>query len=141
MTYFLEKYYTLDFDNTLKPALYGHCLVRPCNLDYQKVLDFFHGKMRKTAFLHLEGQIAMYNAKSAKCYYEPDNGNGFKSVEEWLIWLELNKGISPDFEEMHISTVRNILFDDYIAKTTDLHTNEVLYDSMETTLAKLKKKS
>lgn len=138
MIYFLEKYYTLDFDNTLKPALYGHCLVRPCNWEYQKVLDFFHGKMLKNAFLHLEGQIAMYNAKSAKCYYEPNDSNGFKSVEEWLIWLELNKGISPDFEEMHISTM---YLDDYIVKTTNLHTNEVLYDSMETTLAKLKKKS
>lgn len=138
MTYFLEKYYTLDFDNKLLPAPYGHCLIRPCNWDYKDVLDFLNGKMSKKVSLQLDGQIALYNVKNANYYKHLDDSQDFNSIEEWLIWLELTKGISPDFEEVHVCTT---YLDDYIVKTIDLHTNEVLYDSVEPTLAKLKTKN
>ena len=134
MTHFLEKYYVVDYDGKLQPAKYGFCLIRPCRQDYGKVLDFMHGKLPKTYYIRLEGQVAMYSIDNA--YKTNERTPDFKSIEEWLIWLELNKGISPDFEEVHIQSMLHL--DDYIAKTIDLHTKEVLYDSMEETFKKVK---
>ena len=134
MTYFLEKYYNLDFDNKLQPAEYGHCLIRPCNWDYKDVLDFLTGKMPKEVSLRLDGQIASYNVKNSNYYTQPDSQD-FKTIEEWLIWLDLAKGISPDFEETHVCAIPHL--DDYIVKTIDLHTKEVLYDKMDDVIARL----
>ena len=132
MTYFLEKYYNLDCDNKLQPAEYGHCLIRQCNWEYEDVLDFFNRKMPKEVSLCLDELVALYD------YPQPDDRQDFKTVEEWLIWLDLTKGISPDFETMHVCTTDRV--NDYLVKTLDLHTNEVLYDSIATTLATMKKK-
>ena len=133
MTYFLQKYYTLDFDHKLQPAEYGHCLIRQCNQEYKDVLDFFNKKMPKEASLCLDKLIALYD------YPQLDDRQDFKTIEEWLIWLDLTKGISPDFETMHVCTTDRV--NDYLVKTLDLHTNEVLYDSVETTIVELKNKS
>jgi len=134
MTYFLEKYYELDFNGILKPATYVQCLVRPCDQDYAKVLDVLNGKMKsKDNFILLQGQVAMYSQNRS---FQQDGE--FKSVEEWLIWLELTKGISPDFEDIHVLTFGKL--DDYIAKTTDLRTGELLFDKQDEVVAKLRKK-
>lgn len=133
MTYFLQKYYILDFDDKLQPVEYGHCLIRSCNWDYKDVLDFFNRKMPKDASLYLDGLAALYD------YAQPDDRQDFKTIEEWLIWLDLTKGISPDFETMHVCTTDRV--NDYLAKAIDLHTNEVLCDSVEAIIAELKNKS
>ena len=133
MTYFLQKYYNFDFDYKLQPAEYGHCLIRQCNWEYKDVLDFFHRKMPKEVSLCLCELVALYD------YPQPDDRQDFKTIEEWLIWLDLTKGISPDFETMHVCTTDRV--NDYLVKTLDLHTNEVLYDSVATTIVELKNKS
>ena len=133
MTYFLQKYYNVDFDHRLQPAEYGHCLIRQCNWEYKDVLDFFHRKMPKEVSLCLGELVALYD------YPQPDDRQDFKTIEEWLIWLDLTKGISPDFETMHVCTTDRV--NDYLAKAIDLHTNEVLCDSVEATIAELKNKS
>ena len=133
MTYFLEKYYNLDCDNKLKPVEYGHCLIRQCNWEYKDVLDFFNRKMPKEVSLCLGELVALYD------YSQSDDRQDFKTIEEWLIWLDLTKGISPDFETMHVCTTDHV--NDYLAKAIDLHTNEVLCDSVETTIVELKNKS
>lgn len=119
MTYILQKYYTLDFDHKLQPAEYGHCLIRQCNWEYKDVLDFFHKKMPKEASLCLGELVALYDGAQS------DDRQDFKTVEEWLIWLDLTKGISLDFETINVCTIPHL--DDCIVKTIDLHTNEVLY--------------
>ena len=133
MTYFLQKYYNFDFDHKLQPAEYGHCLIRQCNWEYKDVLDFFNRKMPKEVSLCLDELVALYD------YAQPDDRQDFKTIEEWLIWLDLIKGISPDFETMHVCTTDHV--NDYLVKTIDLHTNEVLCDSVETTIVELKNKS
>ena len=132
MTYFLQKYYNFDFDYKLQPAEYGHCLIRQCNWEYKDVLDFFNKKMPKEVSLCLGKLVALYDGAQS------DDRQDFKTAEEWLIWLDLTKGISPDFETINVCTMSHL---DYNVKTIDLHTNEVLYDSIETTIKKLKKKS
>ena len=131
MTYFLEKYYTLDFDHKLQPVEYGHCLIRPCDWAYKDVLDFFNRKCQKKS-LCLGELVALYDGT------QPNDRQDFKTIEEWLIWLDLTKGISPDFETINVCTTPHL--DDCLVKTLDLHTNEVLYDSVATTLATMKKK-
>ena len=133
MAYFLQKYYTLDFDHKLQPVEYGHCLIHQCNWEYKDVLDFFHRKMPKEASLCLDELIALYGG------VQSDDRQDFKTVEEWLIWLDLTKGISPDFETINVCTIPHL--DDCLVKTLDLHTNEVLYDSVATTIFELKNKS
>ena len=133
MTYFLQKYYNFDFDYKLQPAEYGHCLIRQCNWEYKDVLDFFNRKMPKEVSLCLDELVALYD------YPQPDDRQDFKTIEEWLIWLDLTKGISPDFETMHVCTTDHV--NNYLVKTIDLHTNEVLYDLVETTIVELKNKS
>ena len=132
MAYFLQKYYTLDFDHKLQPVEYGHCLIRQCNWEYKDVLDFFNRKMPKEVSLCLDELVSLYD------YPQPDDRQDFKTIEEWLIWLDLTKGISPDFETMHVCTTDRV--NDYLVKTLDLHTNEVLYDSVATILVTMKKK-
>ena len=133
MTYFLQKYYILDFDDKLQPAEYCHGLIRQCNWEYKNVLDFFNKKMPKEVSLCLDKLIALYDG------VQSDDRQDFKTIEEWLIWLDLTKGISPDFETMHVCTTDRV--NDYLAKAIDLHTNEVLCDSVEATIAELKNKS
>lgn len=133
MTYFLQKYYNFDFDCKLQPAEYGHCLIRQCNWEYKDVLDFFNRKMPKEVSLCLDELIALYDGT------HPNDRHDFNTIEEWLIWLDLTKGISPDFETMHVCTTDRV--NDYLVKTLDLHTNEVLYDSVATTIVELKNKS
>ena len=88
--------------------------------------------MPKEVSLCLDELVALYD------YSQSDDRQDFKTIEEWLIWLDLTKGISPDFETMHVCTIPHL--DDCLVKTLDLHTNEVLYDSVETIIAKMKKK-
>ena len=125
MTYFLEKYYNFDFDHKLQPAEYGHCLIRQCNWEYKDVLGFFNRKMPKEVSLCLDELVALDD------YPQLDDRQDFKTVEEWLIWLDLTKGISPDFETINVCTTDHV--NAYLMKTLDLHTNEVLYDSVATT--------
>lgn len=88
--------------------------------------------MPKEVSLCLDELVALYD------YPQPDDRQDFKTIEEWLIWLDLTKGISPDFETMHVCTTDRV--NDYLVKTLDLHTNEVLYDSVATILVTMKKK-
>ena len=136
MTYFLEKYYNLDCDNALQPTECCYCLIRQCNWNYKDVLDFFHRKMPKEVSLCLDELIATYGVTNTNYYAQPYNRQDFKTIEEWLIWLDLAKGISPDFETVNVCTVPHL--DDCLVKThvktLDLHTNEVLYDSVMTTV-------
>ena len=136
MTYFLEKYYEVGHDGKLHPIMYSTALVRPCSWDYKKVLDFLNGKLRKTTSLLLEGAVAHYSTSSISNEYWRQDAKMFSSIEEWLIWLDLEKGITPDFEEVHIQSANRI--HDYIAKTTDLRTKEVLYDNVDGIIMKIR---
>lgn len=133
MTYFLEKHYDL-VDDKLEKAKYGHIMVRPCKDDYKTVLAIMKNTHPTRNEIRLEGQCAMFNDV---------NGFGgtlekmFGSLEEWIIWLNLEKGILLDFEEIHIY---DAMYNDYVAKTIDLHTKEVLYDDTEKIIAKLNHK-
>ena len=88
--------------------------------------------MPKEVSLCLDKLIALYDG------VQSDDRQDFKTIEEWLIWLDLTKGISPDFETINVCTIPHL--DDCLVKTLDLHANEVLYDSVETTIAEMKKK-
>ena len=89
--------------------------------------------MPKEVSLCLDGLVALYDGT------HPNDKHDFKTIEEWLIWLDLTKGISPDFETLHVCTTDHV--NDYLVKTIDLHTNEVLCDSVATTIVELKNKS
>lgn len=89
--------------------------------------------MPKEVSLCLSELVALYD------YPQSDDRQDFKTIEEWLIWLDLTKGISPDFKTINVCTIPHL--DDCLVKTLDLHTNEVLYDSVATTLATMKKKT
>ena len=118
MTYFLCKYYSAEFGK-LVPNKYAHTLVRPCKWSYDKVLDFLNGKVK--AEMILDGQVAMFTTSEM---YASSQQPVFKTIDEWMVWLNYAKGIVPDFEEIYYSKD----FKDYVAKTTDLRTGKVLYD-------------
>ena len=131
MTYFLEKHYDL-VNGKLEKANYGHIMVRPCKDDYETVLAIMKNAHPTRNEICLEGQCAMFNDV---------NGFGgtlekrFGSLEEWMIWLNLEKGIFLDFEDV-------LIYDEhwhntYNAKTIDLHTKEVLWDDTEKIIAEI----
>lgn len=122
MTYFLQKTFTLNSDGILTPSIYGYCLIRPCKLEYSKILDY----TLSTKSICLEGSIAMLQDFKLQ---------DFNSVEEWIIWLSLNKNIMPDFEETCIYKYNN--YHEYVVKLVDLHTQKVLYDRIDETVAYL----
>ena len=112
MTYFLEKYFELDSHSNLLPIRFYHAIIRPCEWDYTKARAFILGKLKDKS-MELGGQVAGYEDKKM-------------SIEEWLIKLELEKGISPSFEDTYVRAFGD--FNDYLAKTVDLQTKEVLFD-------------
>ena len=122
MTYILEKYYELDSKGELHKAKWMYAIVRPCKHDYDFLLKAFTGKLDKETVIKYEGQVASYD--------DPFGSTSkAKTVEEWLIDLDLSKGIRPDFEEMYIQYEMTI--DYYSVKTIDLHTNKVIYDNVD----------
>ena len=132
MTYFLEKTYELDDDGHLVASRYCSTLIRPCEWEYSKVLDWHAGRLpRKDDVLTLGGQVASFNDNLSQ------DSRRFDSIEEWMIWLELNKGIVPDFEETRIQTRDHLK--EYTAKSIDLHTDKVLFDAMADTIELVKK--
>lgn len=135
MTYFLEKNYCIDLDGNITPSKYAFALVRPCCWSYSKVLDFLTGHGKKNESLVLQGQVAMFNNCNFNCSLHAPT---FKTFEEWLIYLNIQKGIFPDFEDTRIYN-NNIHGEEYIAKTVDLRTNTVIYDKLEETVQKIKK--
>lgn len=132
MTYFLEKTYELDDDGHLVASRYCSTLIRPCEWEYSKILDWHAGRLsRKDDVLTLGGQVASFNDNLSQ------DSRRFDSIEEWLIWLELNKGIVPDFEETRIQTRDHLK--EYTAKSIDLHADKVLFDAMADTIELVKK--
>lgn len=121
MTYFLEKYFELDSHSNLFPTRFYHAIIRPCEWDYTKARAFILGQL-KDKVMELGGQVAGYEDKKM-------------SMEEWLIKLELEKGISPSFEDTYVRAFGD--FNDYHAKTVDLHTKEVLFDNLDEMIVKL----
>lgn len=132
MTYILEKNFIISDDGRLVPFQYAEAMIRPCKRDYEYVLKFNLGQTPKNDVLKYGGQVALFNDKFS-------NGpEKFNAIEEWLIWLELNKGIRPDFEEWHVNVIDLYSsYKDYVIKSIDLHTNTVLYDAVDETLKKL----
>ena len=130
MTYFLEKHFEVDSEgNLIQPYTgYGMCLIRPCKWSYEKILKWMHGKLSDSS-LCLEGSIAIFNSKSPSTFM--DERKTFNNIEEWLIWLELEKNIQPDFEEIRLN---DVYYSEYVVKTIDLHTNEVMYDTTKDTI-------
>ena len=127
MTYFLEKNFIVNEDGSLVPAKYCAVLVRPCEWDYETCVDFMSGKKcKKYELMTLNGQIAEFAKSSSSC----------KSLEEWLICLELEKGIKIDFEVTYICT--NDFLHQYHAKTIDMHTHEVIEDCTEQAVEHMK---
>lgn len=129
MTHFLCKYYHVEDHNKLVPARYAHALVRPCNWSYSKVLGFLNGKVKGP--MELGGQVAMYTTDKSFAY--ATDQPMFKTLDEWMVWLNYSKGIIPEFEEIYYSKD----FKDYIAKTIDLKTGTVLWDKTKELKQKL----
>ena len=127
MTYFLCKYYSAEFGG-LVPNRYAHVLVRPCKWSYGKVLDFMNGKVK--APLELDGQVAMFTTSSM---YASSQQPTFKTFDEWMVWFNYTKGIVPDFEEIYYCKDLK----DYVAKTTNLRTGDVLWDKSDELKQKL----
>lgn len=128
MTYFLEKHYHVDDDGKLSKARYGFAVIRPCKWSYEQIIDWMNDNCKDTP-LTLEGQVAYYPDHSS-------TDTNFVSLEEWLINLELEKNLKPDFEETNLyedcSQMTN-----YIVKTIDLHTNKAIYDQTEKAIKKI----
>ena len=140
MTYFLEKYFELDENGKMIPAKYMSTIIRPCNWDYDKILKFFAGKLPKNTYLVLNGQIAQFDndydvVNDYNCTNESHQQHN--NIEEWLINLELNEGITPDFEQWHIITTG--CYNDYIIKTIDLHRHETIDDRADEIIENLMK--
>ena len=130
MTYILEKHFNISDDGKLVPSQYTEAMIRPCKRDYDFILKFNLGQTPKNDVLEYGGQVALFNDKFS-------NGpKKFNAIEEWLIWLELNKGIRPDFEDWHVIDLYRS-YEDYVIKSIDLHTNTVLYDAVDETIKKL----
>lgn len=123
MTYFLEKTFSVLFDDKKQKlqmtADLRYAIIRPCELEYKQVLDYFAG--RRYGMLTLQGCIEQYD----------DRFDG--SVEEWLINLATEKGLTPDFEQHMIYYD----FNSYIAKTINLRTGKTIEDVTDRILKKL----
>ena len=132
-TYFLEKTYEVDEDGKMKPLSYGFTIVRPCMMDYQTVLDWNAGKLPKSTMLTLEGQVAAFRDYSQDM---APHGQTPRTIEEWLIELELEKGIRPDFEQTLVSSSDRRK--EYVVKLVDLHTNNIVFDAVGEGLKKLR---
>ena len=130
MTYFLEKPYDL-VDGKLEKAKYCPIMVRPCKDDYKTVLAIMKNTHPTQKEIFLEGQCAMFNDVNG---FGGSLKKKFSNLEEWIIWLNLERGIFIDFEETHIY---DAMYNDYVAKTIDLHTKEILWDVTEKIIAKL----
>ena len=138
MTYFVEKYYTLDANDNLTPINYNSIIVRPCKDAYKTILKKMKSGQPYT--LILDGAIAFFNnandsiCNNASIYGKHLNATSF---EEFIIDLNI-AGIVLDFETIHIrdGTHCNI----YTVKCTDLHTNKVLFDSINKVIEHLKYK-
>lgn len=120
MTYFLEKTFP-GIDEKLWAANGAWmAIIRPCELEYEQVLDYFTG--RQYGMLTLQGCIEHYDDRFDA------------SVEEWLINLATAKGLVPDFEQHVISND----FKSYIAKTIDLRTGKTIEDVTDRILKKIR---
>lgn len=126
MTYFLEKQFKF-VDGKLKPSDWPF-LVRPCKMEYGKIVKLFKAKSNK--MLKLEGAIKMFDPSNPK--------TKDKNLEEWLIDLNINDAIIPDFEQYVIYDIYD--FQTYVGKTVDLHTNEVFDDKIEKIVKQLNEK-
>ena len=129
MTYFLEKHYEYGNNGTLVPTKFYQCLVRPCDLSYEEVLERLTNPSKYNDYMiECKGQIACLNCTNG---FAGMLSRKFSTPEEWLIWLNFDHGIIPDFEDIHINAFDNT---EYVVKTTDLHTNKVIYDVIEKTM-------
>lgn len=131
MAFFLEKYFIIDEDGNLQPAPYSSILVRPCNETYDSLLEWIQSKSEKT--ITLDGQIASFADGSGSYQYDYRK---FSSIEEWLIWLEIEKGITIDFEDILVESKN---FKSYVAKTIDYHTKKTLDDRLDEVVKIVKK--
>lgn len=116
--YILEKFFTEDDHKKIGLSLYSPVIVRPCKLSYDRLKYFYKQGNHKT--VSFEGAISFYNPEKWDSYYE------------WLIDLNVSKGIIPDFEQ-HICNMQDELpwGKEYVMFMKDLHTNEVLYENPE----------
>ena len=126
MTYFLEKQF-IFINGRLEPSCWLF-LVRPCKMEYSKIVKFFKAKSNK--MLKLEGAIKVFDPSDSK--------NKDKNLEEWLINLNINDAIVPDFEQYVIYDTYDLQI--YVGKTVDLHTNEVFDDKIEKIVKQLNDK-
>ena len=130
MTYFLEKNYELNLDGKVTPTKYGHVVVRSCKDEYETILNAIKNVKtgKEECIIELDGACATYSDGVIK---------KFGSLEEWLIWLELDRGIVISFEETCI--LDRTTYKTYVVKTVDFRTKEFIYDKIEPTLDMLKK--
>ena len=136
MTFFLEKCFSLDRDNSIKVWPYIDILIRPCNEQYDSLLEALLNKSNRGSFT-LDPQIASFHTATGvgTCNFNRHlETSRFSSTEEWLIWLALYAKIVPDFE-YHI--IRTTEFTDYAVKIIDLHTKTVVYDNTTSTVQKI----
>ena len=133
MAFFLEKYFIIDEDGNLQPAPYSSIIIRPCDETYDCLLDWIHNKSEKT--IVFDGKIASFVDGTGECQCD---SRKFSSMEEWLIWLEIEKGITIDFENILVQSTN---FKCYIAKTIDYRTKKTLDDRLDEVVNIVKKDS
>lgn len=131
MAFFLEKSCIIDEDGNMQLAPYSSIIVRPCDEAYDSLLQWMQSKSEKT--ITLDCQIASFANGVGRCGCD---SREFSSIEEWLIWLELEKGITIDFEDILIESKN---FKIYVAKTIDYHTKKILDDRLYEVVNAVKK--
>lgn len=131
MSFFLEKYFIIDENGNMQPAPYSSIIVRPCIETYDRLLQWMQSKSEKTIIL--DSQIASFADGIGS--YQHDYRE-FSSIEEWLIWLEIEKEITIDFEEILVESNN---FKIYAAKTIDYHTKKILDDRLDEAVNLVKK--
>ena len=126
--YIIEKIWDCTYLASLKQAklddtTLSSVLIRPCNVSYMTYVKFATGKYNGNV-IH-EGAVHYWYANGSLC--RPAYASSFKTLEEFLIDLNVTKQIFPAIENHLI----NIDWKTYIVKTIDLKTGKTLYDAVD----------
>lgn len=119
--FILERYFYIDFNGNLDVNPYPYSLVRPSDVSYEHMRNVMLSRSFEDELAF--GGIAFFNP----------NGPG-KSLAEWIIELNLTRGITLDFERYVCAALPHYSHDeDIVIMEKDLHTNEILYTNPEHT--------
>lgn len=129
--YVLEKIWKFKPDIKLSQDDIDEILIRPCNVSYNVYRRFSLGLPTRCATIIHEGCALSWWPHDSGLHYA--NHPDFKSFEEFMIYANVNKNITPLIENWLVEYE----YRTYFVKTIDLKKNEVLYDGQDKLLKKL----